>query len=122
MILTVCSATKKDGAACAAKPILESKYCMSHHPDSKVWRSKGGRNKSNIQRAHSKMPDGLRPIVDGLLTGFDQVHRGDLEPRQLAAMAQGATALIKLAEFVLLEERLQKMEDQIGDRYPETNQ
>ena len=122
MIVTVCSAIKKDGAPCAAKPILESEYCMSHHPNSAEWRSKGGRNKSNIARAHNRMPDGLRPIVDGLLTGFDEVHSGDLEPRQLAAMAQGATALIKLAEFVLLEERLSKMEDQISDRYPETNQ
>ena len=86
MIVTVCSAIKKDGAPCAAKPILESEYCMSHHPNSAEWRSKGGRNKSNIARA------------------------------------QGATALIKLAEFVLLEERLSKMEDQISDRYPETNQ
>jgi hypothetical protein len=121
MIVTICSAIKKDGAPCAAKTILESEYCMSHHPESAEWRSKGGRNKSNVQRAHNKMPDGLRPIVDGLLTGFDQVHSGDLEPRQLSAMAQGATALIKLAEFVLLEERLSKMEDRINGRYSQTD-
>ena len=85
MIVTICSAIKKDGAPCAAKTILESEYCMSHHPESAEWRSKGGRNKSNIARAHNRMPDGLRPIVDGLLTGFQEVHSGDLEPRQLAS-------------------------------------
>ena len=47
------------------------------------------------------MPDGLKPLVQGLLNGFDEVH--------------------SLAEFVLLEERLAKMEDQIGDRFTQAD-
>ena len=116
-----CLAVKKTGLPCEGRPVLESEWCVSHHPESKEWRKKGGRNKSNVQRAHNRMPDGLKPLVQGLLNGFDEVHSGDLEPRQLTAMAAGASALIRLAEFVLLEERLAKMEDQIGDRFTQAD-
>ena len=116
MMLDRCTATKRSGEACSGRPILQSEYCVSHHPDSSEWRKKGGRNKSNLVRAHNRMPDGLKPVVDGLLNGFDEVPSGDLEPRQLSAMAQGATALIKLAEFVLLEERLMALEERLNER------
>ena len=96
-----CLAVKKTGLPCEGRPVLESEWCVSHHPQSKEWRKKGGRNKSNVQRAHNRMPDGLKPLVQGLLNGFDEVH--------------------SLAEFVLLEERLAKMEDQIGDRFTQAD-
>lgn len=115
-MLELCSQTKKNGQPCTARTIKASEFCIAHHPNSGEWRSKGGKNKSNVARAEAKLPEGLRPIAQGLMEGFIEAHAGNLEPRVLTSMAASATALIKVAEFALLEERLMALEERFNER------
>ena len=116
MIQGKCTATKKNGQACSGRPILESDHCVAHHPEASTWRAQGGRAKSNIERAHARFPEGLKPIVGGLIEAFEQTHTGALEPRAAQAMASVASSLIRVAEFALLSERLENIETELRNR------
>lgn len=111
-----CIATKRNGSACQGRPVLESEYCVAHHEHSAVWRSQGGKAKSNIERAYSRFPEGLRPVVDGLLQAFEETHKAELNPRAATAMASVASSLIRVAEFALLNERLEAIESELRSR------
>ena len=116
MMQSKCIATKKNGNACQGRPILESNHCVAHHPEASTWRSQGGRAKSNIERAHARFPEGLKPIVGGLIEAFEQTHTGALEPRAAQAMSSVASSLIRVAEFALLTERLENIETELRSR------
>lgn len=116
MIQTQCVATKKNGSPCSGRPILKSDHCVAHHPEASVWRSQGGRAKSNVERAYARFPEGLKPIVGGLITAFEQTHTGELEPRAAQAMASVSSSLIRVAEFALLTERLEAIESELRTR------
>ena len=111
-----CTATKRNGAACQGRPVLESQFCVAHHEDAAIWRSQGGKAKSNIERAYSRFPEGLRPVVDGLLQAFEQTHKEELNPRAATAMASVASSLIRVAEYALVTERLEAIESELRSR------
>ena len=113
---TKCSALKKNGSPCLGRPILESQFCVAHHEDSALWRQQGGKARSNVERAMNRFPEGLKPVVSGLLEAFDETHRGELNPRAASAMASVSSSLVRLAEFVLLQERLESIEQSLREQ------
>lgn len=61
------------------------------------------------------LPERLRPIADTLAGALDEVHRGELDPRQATAMAALAGALVRVVTAGEYEERLRTLEAALRD-------
>jgi len=109
-----CKASRADGQPCQGKA-GETGYCFAHDPALRAKRTAayatGGRNKATPRRLDKLMPASLRPVLELLLGALEEVHAGDLDPRQATAMASLASAIGRLYETAQLEERLQKLEE-----------
>ena len=109
-----CQAQRRDGQPCGgvAGP---SGYCFAHDPELAARRKEGnrqgGQNKDTTRRLTKLVPSRLKPVLETLFTALDEVHAGDLEPRQATAMAALASAIGRLYETAQLEERLLKLEE-----------
>lgn len=115
--MITCSAfSKKENTKCSLPTVEGSEHCFSHHPDREVSRAVGGKNSSNANRAIAALGDTMKPIARMLTDAIADVNSGDKDPRQLHAMAAGANALVKTAEFALLEERVAKLEETRQDK------
>jgi hypothetical protein len=104
-----CRAIRKDGQPCNAFAVVNG-YCIGHSPAAAEARSKGGRNSSNAARLAKMIPARLRPTLDLLETAIQEVHKGTLQPQRGTAMASLASAMIKVFETGVLEERLLRLE------------
>jgi hypothetical protein len=62
------------------------------------------------------VPATLRPVVTKLLDALDGVEDGSLSPRQGAAMAALASALVRIYETSVLTERVAELEEAAGRR------
>jgi hypothetical protein len=62
------------------------------------------------------IPLRLRPTLDLIERAIQEVHEGKLEPRIGTSMASLASALVKVLESGILEERLSKLEALMEDR------
>ncbi len=117
---TYCQATTKGGARCkgVARP---SGFCFAHDPGlqdaRRAGQARGGENKRTEARLTRLVPATLKPVLQKLMAGVDEVYDGTLEPRQASAMASLAGAIARLYEVASLEERLEALErtnDQVG--------
>jgi len=110
---THCQATTKGGQPCrgTARP---SGFCFSHDPTLQEARrdgaARGGQGQSTPARLARLIPSSLRPTLETLFTALDEVHSGELDPRQASAMASLAGAIGRLYETASLEQRLEAIE------------
>ncbi len=108
-----CRATTKQGRPCPGAA-RASGFCFAHDPDLQQTRrdayATGGRNKATPTRLGKLMPASLKPVLQKLMDGLDEVHEGTLDPRQASAMASLAGAIGRLYEVAELEERLLRLE------------
>lgn len=110
-----CSATRTNGTPCQAVALPGRELCWAHDPEHRekasAARRAGGANRSNLARAARHIPRDMKDLTRRLLEAIDQVHRGELEPRSLTAMASGAGAVVRLYEVGELEARLEALEE-----------
>ncbi len=110
---TQCQAMTKSGVRCkgTARP---SGFCFAHDPDLQHARrdgqARGGQNKRTEARITRLVPATLKPVLEKLMAGVDEVYDGTLEPRQASAMASLAGAIGRIYEVASLEERLEALE------------
>jgi hypothetical protein len=97
-----CQGTKRNGQPCNATAVLPSGFCTAHDPSYREQRAaqsaKGGRHKSNKERAARNLPDDMRSLGAKLLDAFDRVYRGDMDGKTAAALSSLATAYIRVWE------------------------
>ena len=109
-----CTATRWDGSPCQARALPGETLCWAHSPTLAAKRraahSAGGQGKGSGQRAQRLVPSQLRPTLELLIRGVDEVHSGALEPARLSAMAAAASAVCKLFALAEMEERLLLLE------------
>lgn len=114
-----CPALRRDGEPCTARATA-SGFCVGHDPQAQANRAKGGRSTRKSERALKLLPERLRPVADLLSRGLVEVYDGDLEPRQAAAMASLAGALVRVVQAGELEERMRAIEAQIAEQAKES--
>ena len=112
-----CAATTAAGSPCSAQPVRPSGFCYWHDPslvaDRAEARRRGGRAKSNQQRARKQLPAAaLTPAeLQGLLSmALQGVLSGRLSPGVGNAAANLGRSLIAAREAVEVEERLNALE------------
>ena len=110
-----CTSTRRDGAPCTAQAGT-SGYCIGHDPGAVEARRKGGHATSRAERAGKLLPARLQPVISLLENALGEVHRGELDHRQAAAMASLAGALIRAMTAGELEERLRALEAHGGGK------
>jgi hypothetical protein len=114
-----CKGTRKDGAACEARAVTGSDYCLAHDPARVVemaeWRRQGGKASSNASRAR-KAAAGMNPVeIIGVLSRvLSGVLAGDYTPGQANAAASVARAMMQIHEMTALEERIAALEARAG--------
>src|SRR5215210_6841530 len=95
-----CEATRRDGQPCQTPVVADSCFCFAHDPDLATKRTEarrqGGRNKARVARVQRLVPASLKPTIGTLFTALEEVHAGDLEPKQGQAMAALAGAIARL--------------------------
>jgi len=91
-------------------------YCYAHDDTRATERDrarrKGGTNSATRHRVDRLVPATLRPMIAALLEALDEVHRGDLDPKQASAMASLASAITRAYGVGILEERVQALKGQ----------
>ncbi len=111
-----CAGTRRDGTPCAAAVMGPGSLCYAHDPLRSVERDqarrKGGRNSATSARIDRLVPSTLRGMIGNLLNALDEVHRGDLDPRQASAMAALAGAVTRAYTTGVLESRIEALEQQ----------
>lgn len=109
-----CRSPRADGTSCGARPLPGRDVCWAHAPELEQRRrqakSEGGSNGATAARAQRLLPSQLRPVLHLLISGMDEVHKGELEPARLSAMAGAAAAITRLFGLVELESRLEALE------------
>lgn len=106
----VCTAIRKDGQACRARAVVNG-LCIGHQPPNPEWRRKGGQNSSTAHRLQKFVPSQLKSLFKTLEAAMIEVHSGKLDHRKGQAMASLASAMVKLFEVGLVEERLEWLEE-----------
>ncbi len=113
-----CAAQRKDGTPCTATVMGTGTLCYAHDPARAVERDqarrKGGANSNNRTRLDRLVPASLRPMLGSLFDALNEVHAGELDPRQASAMASLAGAITKAYGVGVLEERLTALEQAQG--------
>ena len=113
-----CRATRRDGSPCQAPPhtIDASGHCWAHSPTNAAARAearrRGGKGASNAARAEKLVPASLRPLLATLLDAVGEVKAGALAPGQASAMAALASAVVRVYQVGMLEERVNELEAQ----------
>src|SRR5437867_3651089 len=111
----VCSALRKNGAACSARP-TRSGLCFVHDPALQAKRADarrlGGTNSSHKNRLGQTLPLRLRPVFEELIEALRQVHEGRLSATCGQAMASLASAAVRTFASGQIEERVRSLEDE----------
>jgi hypothetical protein len=117
-VAVICEATRKDGQPCTTPIVADSRFCFAHSPELAAKRAeanrRGGRNKSRANRLQRLVPASLKPTIAALFTALEEVHAGDLDPKQARAMAALAGAIARLYSVGVLEERIAALEAMEG--------
>jgi hypothetical protein len=112
--MAICQALRKDGHPCQTQIVGNGSFCFGHDPAVATKRTearqRGGRNKSHAARLDRLIPASLKPTIATLFEALQQVHTGDLEPKQGQAMAALAGAIARLYSVGVLEERIATLE------------
>ncbi len=128
-----CSATRRDGAPCAAPPSAvdaATGFCWAHNPAKRAARraarakggrgkataarraarAKGGRGKATAARAEKLLPSHMRPVLGAVFAALRDVRSGTITPAQASAIASLAGAAVKVYQVGRLEERIADLE------------
>jgi len=123
MAREICQGTRNTGAPCRGWALPGSRFCLWHDPTQEGKRQQaratGGRHSATPTRLSKLVPASLRPTLQKLVEGVDEVHAGTLDPRQAGAMAALSGAIVRMYEVASLEERLQRLEEQNERRNPD---
>ena len=113
-----CRERRRDGRPCAARPLADGR-CFAHSPTTADQRTaarrRGGRHSAKVVRLRGLLPVRLLPVYDRLEEALTQTHDGELEPRQVQAMAALARALVTVLTAGELEERVRRLEASAAD-------
>ncbi len=113
-----CRGVRKDGQCCTAKVMGPGDYCYAHDASRTAERDqarrKGGTGRATRARLDRLVPATLRPMIASLLGALDEVHRGDLDPRQASAMAALSGAIVRAYAVGVLEDRVAALEGTAG--------
>ena len=116
-----CRATNAAGSPCSARPVLPSGYCYWHCPQVAAQRAearrKGGKGKSNANRAKRQLP--AEPMTAEELHAwlgvvFKRVVAGKMEPGVGTAAANIARAMTAVAGVADFEQQLAEMRADIA--------
>lgn len=112
-IVDQCRAARTDGEACRARA-HDDGYCLSHSPartdQMAAARRRGGQNRSRSARLRKLAPPALLGVYERLERALQEVHDGELDPRQAAAMASLASAMVRVLTAGELEQRVRDLE------------
>jgi hypothetical protein len=107
-----CPASTRDGQPCKGKATA-SGWCVAHDPRANEWRARGGKGRSNVNRAIRLLPSRLAPLVVKLEAVFDELHETSgaaRTAREAVALASIAVAICKVFDAGMFEERLRDIE------------
>lgn len=117
VIRPTCKSTKRNGDPCRATALLPSGYCLSHDPTYREQKSansaKGGRHKSNRERAARNLPDDLRGVGERLLNAMQDLIDGKLDPKTATALASLANAYRGVFETGTLSAKLDSIDERL---------
>ena len=122
---TRCQASNQAGKPCGAEPYRDG-WCRWHHPSlaeqRREWSAKGGRRKSNRERARRDLPPAMEPneleqVLSGVLRG---VIGGRIAPNVGNACAALARTLVGIREATEIERRLADLEAAAAAAEPPT--
>lgn len=109
-----CQSLTRAGEPCQSFALPDSRFCFSHDPERAeqrlAAREKGGRNRSNLQRAKASAPARLLPVYDALEAALEDVLAGSLPPARATAAATIGRALVSLLQAGELEEKVRRLE------------
>jgi hypothetical protein len=113
--VSTCTATRRDGHPCTVRALPgEEQRCFAHSARTAEKRraayATGGANKATARRLGKIMPASLRPVLHTLMTALDEVHSGELDPKQASAMAAVAGAIGRLYSVAEFEQRIEQLE------------
>ena len=115
-----CSAIARSGSRCRSSVLPGRPFCFLHDPAAAAARiegaRKGGRNRSNKQRARKVIAEPMTPAEIQSLLGLALrgVLAGKVEPGVANAAAKLGRALVAVREATELEERLTTLEAAAG--------
>ncbi len=115
-----CAAIARSGSRCASPVLPGSSYCWVHDPAAEEARreasKKGGRARSNQERARKQIPPAMPPDeLGGYLSAlFKAVVAGRVEPKVGTAAATIARVMLEVRAQVEIEERLARLEAAAG--------
>jgi hypothetical protein len=109
-----CNAIRRDGRRCTCPVVLVSGFCFAHDPsrkaDAAAGRRAGGRGRSNAARQQRRLAPRVSARCDFLEQILQELHRGELDPRDATAMASIVRTLVQLESSAGVEERLRALE------------
>jgi hypothetical protein len=112
-----CRATKRNGDPCRSTAVLASGFCTAHDEAYRESRSeqsaKGGRHKSNRERAARNLPDDLRGVGERLLNAMQDLIDGKLDPKKATALASLANAYRGVFETGTLSAKLDAIDERL---------
>jgi hypothetical protein len=115
-----CNATRADGRPCSARALPGQTLCWAHAPSLAAKRRRahvrGGQNKATARRSGRLLPGALRRTFDRLEGAMDEVEGGSMNPRVGMALASLAAARVRVFQAALVEQRLDALEKQVGQR------
>ena len=118
-----CSAIKADGTPCRSTAVLRPDQCPDGHCSvhcpgradaMAAARRKGGHNRSNVERAYSRLPDDLRAISRLLAEVIVEVRDQRLPANVGNSVATLARALVGAIESGNLTTRMDDLEALLG--------
>ena len=122
MKLTHCIAKKINGESCEATAKHDSPYCFFHDPDEIKKRasasSKGGKNKRRKTLSSEAANFSFRSaneIKSLLALSINEVITGNLDIKVATTVGYLANILLKSFEQIDIEERITKIEQNMGD-------
>jgi hypothetical protein len=109
-----CTALRADGRPCTAPVMGLGEHCFAHDPARAAARDqarrKGGAGRATRARLDRLVPATLRDMIGNLLDALEEVHTGDLDPKQATAMAALAGAVTRAYSVGVLESRVEALE------------
>ncbi len=113
-----CQATRKDGRPCDTRIVGDAPYCFGHDPalreERAAARRRGGQNRVTARRLSRLMPLHLVPVFETLRGVLDDVVADRIEPKNAAAAASVARAMVAVLQHGEIEERLRRLEEGTG--------
>jgi hypothetical protein len=113
-----CQSTKRNGDPCGATAVLSSGFCTAHDPAYREQRAaqsaKGGRHKSNAERAAKSLPEDLKDVGAMLLQAMHDVRDGRLDTKIASSLASLANAYRGIFEVGTIDAKLAEIEARLA--------